>query len=98
MGREGKDGPFWRSAGGSLTIEALLIFPLILLLMALFLRWGLTLGKELREAGDMGRGTAVSKTVPPARRIRDVDGYLDLAYKVKGMLPSWSQAISNRVE
>lgn len=84
---------------GGLTIEALLILPLILLLLALFVRWGFLLQNDLAvevkryeaeayEAAEAGR-SAFLKGGPPARRIRDADLLIDLGYSIKERLPSW---------
>ncbi|MCL1805809.1 MAG: pilus assembly protein [Clostridiales bacterium] len=94
-----------RGNRGSFTVEAALIVPLILLLMALFLRWGLMLQKDLREAASggaepaaaggallpeaLGGGLIFRRGGPPARRIRDTDLLMDLAYGIKEYLPSW---------
>ena len=94
-----------KGSGGSMTVEALLILPIILILMALFLRWGLMLQKDLRDAAESEPGTAWEGSVllpdglggglgfdrggPPARRIRDADLLLDFAYGIKEYLPSW---------
>ena len=43
---------FRRDEGGSLTVEALLILPVILLLMVLFVRWGIILRDDLRSAAE----------------------------------------------
>ena len=88
-------GSFWRSAKGSLTVETLLILPAILLLMALFLRWGLMMREDIRAAAEKRTETVTSSKGRPARRIRDTDVYVDAAYKVKEMLPSWSDIISS---
>ncbi len=84
---------------GSLTVEALLILPLIFLLLALFVRWGFILQNDLAEeakryeAGAYGEnnagGPAFLKGGPPARRIRDADLLIDLGYSIKESLPSW---------
>ena len=89
----------WAAKSGSLTVEALLILPLILLLMALFLRWGLMLQDTLREtAGPVGNAAAGEEKEdssafllggPPARRIRDVDALVHLGYSIKEKLPGW---------
>jgi len=88
---------------GSLTAEALLIAPLIILLLILFFRWGLVLREDLRAAAG-GRerpqgddGTAVQQNEgirfltggPPARRIRDVDFLIDMGYSLKERMPVW---------
>jgi hypothetical protein len=84
---------------GSMTVEALLILPLILVLLVLFIRWGIALQNGLvieaerveteffREntAGNPG----FSQGSPPARRIRDTDWLVDLGYSLKERLPSW---------
>ena len=44
----------WRDEGGSLTVEALLILPVMLLLMVLFVRWGIILRDDLRSAAAAG--------------------------------------------
>ena len=49
----GEAGPERIVAGdkGSLTVEAALILPLILLLTVVFLQWGLMMRQDLRDAG-----------------------------------------------
>ena len=88
-------GSFWRSAKGSLTVEALLILPAMLLLLALFFRWGLMMREDLRAAAERRAEAVVRKNVPPARRIRDTDFFVDLGYSVKELLPQWIHAGSN---
>lgn len=90
-----------RDHRGSLTVEALLILPLIFLLLALFVRWGFVLQNDLVEeakryeagAGAYGEdnagGPAFLKGGPPARRIRDADLLIDLGHSIKESLPSW---------
>ena len=94
MGGQGNRGSFWRSAKGSLTVEALLILPATLLLMGLFFRWGLLMREDIRAAAEKRAESVAAHSGKPARRIRDADVYVDAAYKVKEMLPSWSQALS----
>ena len=90
---------------GSLTVEAFLIMPVILLLLALFLRWGLMLRDDLRDTAARGRaapivGTSEQGERPelnigflfnsqPARRIRDTDFLIDMAYNVKEKVSEW---------
>ena len=89
---------------GSLTIEALLILPVILLTLGVFLRWGLILRDELNDSLSYGdRAEAEGQTTtweeaggggflwggPPARRIRDADLLIDLGHSIREMLPTW---------
>jgi hypothetical protein len=92
---------------GSLTVEALLILPAVILLMALFLRWGLTLRADLRDVADGGRGARREEMAvweapsaenigflyggSPARRVRDADMLLDLGLSLKEKLSAWIQ-------
>jgi hypothetical protein len=50
--RRGRCPLLWKDAAGSLTVEAMLILPLIFLLMALFLRWGLMLRDSIQETAE----------------------------------------------
>lgn len=50
--RRGRCSLLWTDAAGSLTVEAMLILPLIFLLMALFLRWGLMLRDSIQETAE----------------------------------------------
>lgn len=88
-----------RGHTGSLSVEALLILPLILLLLALFVRWGFYLQNDLVveaerfeaevQTEDLAGKPAFLKGGPPARRIRDADLLIDLGYSLKERLPSW---------
>lgn len=89
-------GSFWPDAGGSLTVEALLILPAILLLLTLFLRWGLMLREDFRKIEEEKAVAAMSKSAPPARRIRDADTIIDLGRSIKESLPVWFQTESER--
>ena len=92
-----------RDEEGSLTVEAMLVLPVIFLLMVLFLRWGLILQKDLHDTAAL-RSAAADETVaqeswlagvgflhggPPARRIRDADLLIDIGYSIKERLPVW---------
>jgi len=74
-----------RSADGNLTVEAAMILPLVFLLLALFLRWGLMLHGAIGEAGELGPARAKL----PARRIRDTDAIVNFGYGIKENLPGW---------
>ncbi|MDR0469925.1 MAG: hypothetical protein LBH09_08130 [Peptococcaceae bacterium] len=90
---------------GSLTVEALLILPIILLLMALFLRWGLMLREDIDIAAGLREDTSQTQDTPfdplaeigffhggpPARRIRDADLIIEMGYSIKEKLPAWIQ-------
>ena len=41
-----------RDANGSLSVEAVLILPLIFLLMVLLLRWGMTMRNDIRDTAE----------------------------------------------
>ena len=100
---------FWTSQKGSLSIEALLVFPVIFFLMALFLRWGLLLRQDLDKTTEkmdgivtedsggsaQGAGFGFFHEGPPARRIRDVDVWIDFGYGVKEKLPAWFSSGNN---
>jgi hypothetical protein len=84
---------------GSMTIEALLIVPVILFLLVLFLRWGMMLYEGLgaintaQESAEAGTGVAGFGFLlggPPARRIRDADLIVDVGKSIKELLPTWS--------
>ena len=94
----------WRDSEGSMTVEAMLIVPAVLLLMVVFMRWGLMLHSDLQgmvevrseaaanEPEAQGRGLAAIGFLrggPPARRIRDADLLIDLGYSIKERLPAW---------
>jgi hypothetical protein len=96
----------WRGREGSLTVEALLILPIILVLMALFLRWGVILRDDLDKAARRGEAEAAQNRniiddivadigflygSRPARRIRDADFIVDLGHSIKENLPKWTQ-------
>jgi hypothetical protein len=89
---------------GSLTVEAFLIMPVVMILLALFIRWGLMLRNDIQDADQDRRGVKVDASGwvenaaggdtflyggPPARRIRDADYLIDLGYSIKEKLPSW---------
>ena len=99
---KGRARALWRDKRGSLTVEALLILPAVLLLLALFFRWGLMLHEEITAEAGYGEGPAAEgqgadplavigflRGGPPARRIRDADLLIDLGYSIKERLPSW---------
>ena len=48
----GKACALLRDSEGSLTVEALLVLPILLVLMVLFVRWGLMLKEDLADAAD----------------------------------------------
>ena len=84
-----------------------MILPVLLLLLAVFLRWGLMLRDDLRDTAEYGRevesaGTPTQGRQPtvnigflhggqPARRIRDADYVIDLGYSIIERLPAWIQ-------
>ena len=87
---------FLRDGDGSLTVEAMLILPIILLLIVLFIRFSLMLQQDLTEAAEKNTASVSDETGigflrggPPARRIRDADLLIDLGYSLKERLPQW---------
>jgi hypothetical protein len=99
MTGKGRLGGLVRDSRGSLTVEALLIVPLLLVLMVLLLRFGVNLQvanqevfDSLEPATETGEGSGAAGFLwggPPARRIRDADLVIDLGRSVKELLPSW---------
>ena len=102
-----KSKTFLPDTAGSLTVEALLIIPIMILLLAVFIRWGLVLREDLQENAEKNgissvivgqieadsepKGTWFLYGGRPARRIRDADTLIDLGKMVTEQLPKWFQ-------
>lgn len=77
------------SEKGSLTVEALLILPLIILCLVLFIQIGHVLYDDLQQQSMSGDPAGQTRPPQPAGWIRKTDLLLDIGRGLTPLLPGW---------